>query len=236
MRTFLLGILLLVQTAVVAADLDEGKVYRLDTNVYGLQAAGNAADKKQYIALKDFKFRVLDSTNQGHYIVRFVAVYEPLKKHEPIKDQIVRNDESYKIQKKLAETTIEKSVSLSRSGLVSGPLIVPFKYRTDDDSITGDATLGYYAGISFEPRLIFTEDYKVPITPFISGGLSQISVADDDETDVQTGITIAVGILIQNWDGINLGLVYGEDRVGDSDWEHEGEGWVSFMIGWELEK
>ena len=99
--------------------------------------------------------------------------------------------------------------------------------------MAGDATIGYYAGYSVEPRLPFTET-RIPISPFIAGGLSQVSVTKEEETSNQTGVTLAVGVLIQNWDGINIGIVYGQDRIGDKDWEHEGEGWVSFMVGWEL--
>ena len=69
---------------------------------------------------------------------------------------------------------------------------------------------------------------------FIAGGLTQISVTEDEETSNQTGVSLAAGILIQNWAGVNIGLVYGEDRIGNQDWEHEGEGWLSFMVGWEI--
>ena len=112
-------------------------------------------------------------------------------------------------------------------------MIVPFKYRQDDDTLDSELTVGYYAGYSVEPKFPLTET-RIPMTPFFAGGVSPVSVTEGEESTNQTGVTIAVGILIHNWDGINIGLVYGEDRIGNNDWEHEGEGWLSFMVGWEL--
>ena len=77
---------------------------------------------------------------------------------------------------------------------------------------------------------------QVGITPMLSAGLTQVSVVDDegDDTENKSGFTWAVGLLMQNWDGMNIGIVYGEDRIGDSDWEHEGDGWWSISVGWEI--
>ena len=33
---------------------------------------------------------------------------------------------------------------------------------------------------------------------------------------------------------MNIGVIYGQDRIGDNTWEHEGDGWWSIMIDWEL--
>jgi hypothetical protein len=121
----------------------------------------------------------------------------------------------------------------SLTGLSAGPLIVPFKFRLDDESLTGDAELGVYAGITFEPGCT-KSNWCFRVTPLISAGLSQVSVADENDTENKTAVTIAVGFLITNWADLNIGLIYGQDRIGDSSWEHEGDGWISFMVGWQL--
>ena len=207
--------------------LEEKKVYRLHKTVHDIPLARDAS--KKFIAVKESKFEVVDATNTSHYVVRFVTLYDIGK----VKST-VRKDDEYLLSKTISSVPIEKSISLSRGGAVSGPLIVPFKYRLNDDSLTGEATLGYYAGYSVEPRL-FWSDKRIPITPFIAGGVTQISVNEgEDETSNQTGVSLAAGILIQNWAGVNIGLVYGQDRIGNNEWEHEGDGWLSFMVGWEL--
>ena len=76
----------------------------------------------------------------------------------------------------------------------------------------------------------------VGITPMLSAGLTQVSVADGtgEGTENKSGFTWTAGFLFQNWDGMNIGIVYGEDRIGDSQWEHEGDGWWSISMGWEI--
>ena len=54
----------------------------------------------------------------------------------------------------------------SLTGLSAGPLVVPFKYRTGDKSLSGDVTIWCFR-----------------ITPLISAGLSQVSVANGEETE-----------------------------------------------------
>ena len=211
----------------VAEELQETKIYRLNKTVYELE---RTRDKKTgFIAVKNSKFVVVDSSDsKAYYVVRFLTLYN-------LSDtkSTVTLDEEYKLPKQVGNVDVTKSVSPSVAGPVSGPLVVPFKFRLDDDSITGEAALGYYAGYRLEPRILFT-DVRVPISPFIAGGISQVSVSENGETDNKTGFTWAAGILVQNWANVNIGIVYGEDRTGDKDWEHEGEGWFSFMIGWQL--
>jgi hypothetical protein len=209
-----------------AEELQETKAYRLNKTLYDLE---RTRDKTAgHIAVKNSKFVVVDSGDSSTYVVRFITLYNM----GPTKSTVTL-DEEYIMPKKLGNVDISKSVSPSVGGPVSGPLIVPFKFRLDDDSITGEAVLGYYAGYSLEPKIPWT-DVRVPISPFIAGGLSQVSVSENGETDNKTGFTWAAGILVQNWANVNIGIVYGEDHTGDKDWEHEGEGWFSFMIGWEL--
>ena len=209
-----------------AKELEEQRIYRLNKTVYNLQRTRDG--EPGFRAMKNSKFVVVDSSDSSAYVVRFLTLY----KFNDIESTVTK-DEEYKLPKEVGNVDISKSVIASVGGPVSGPLVVPFKFRLDDDSITGDATLGYYAGYSLEPPIPWTH-YRVPITPFIAGGISQISVSHDGEPDYKTGFTWAAGILVQNWANVNIGIVLGEDYIGDKDWEHEGQRWFSFMIGWEL--
>jgi hypothetical protein len=223
-----MGILLLAFSFVAAAQsLEENKIYRLSKTVNDLVLIPPADESNKFVAAKGSKFVVIDSGGSTFYVVRFVSVVD----FKESKSTVVEDSE-YKLSKTIGLVDISRSVERSFGGPVSGPLVVPFKYRLDDKSLSGDAAIGYYAGYGFEPKIIGT-DFRIPISPFVAGGLSQISVVNNGTTDNKTGITLAVGFLIQNWANINIGLVIGQDRIGESTWAHEGGRWVSFMIGWD---
>lgn len=185
------------------------------------------------------KFEVLSIPNNDYYIIKIVDyygyyVFENGK--ETSKNSDVVTHALYYLNEKHGSTGVKVTdfVYNSFNGVTSGPLIIPFKYRTNDKSISGEVTIGYYAGYTFS----ISKD--IGITPIISAGLSQIPVAETTGTNNElitknrTGFTWAIGFLLSNWDGVNIGLVYGQDRIGDSSWEHEGKPWASFSIGWNL--
>ena len=226
-RSALLIMLSMFALQAEAEALEEGKTYRLNKSVCDLESVNG--DSTVFSAAKNSKFIVVDAgADADNYIVRFVTIY-----NNDNVTSTVRNDVEYRLSKDIDGVPVEKSVQLSLSGPVSGPLIIPFKYRLDDDSMSGEAAIGYYAGYRAEPRIPFTQQ-RIPISPFIGAGLTQIDVSTGPEADNRTGITLAVGILISNWADVNIGFVYGQDRVGDNSWKHEGESWVSFMIGWDI--
>lgn len=210
-----------------ADELVEGKTYRLNKSVYDLKCTDD--DNNEYKVANNSKFLVIDTkVDPDNYIVRFITIYN----NDDVKST-VRDDVEYRLSKVIGGVPVEKSVQQSLVGPVSGPLIIPFKYRLDDESLSGEAAIGYYAGFRAEPRIPFTQQ-RLPLSPFIGAGLTQIDVSTDATSDNKTGITLAVGILIYNWADVNIGLVFGQDRVGDNSWVHEGDTWVSFMVGWDI--
>lgn len=223
-RLFVIFLLGLVSAQSGAVTLEENRTYRLDKSVYHLERTRDG-DKSAF-AFRNSTFIVIDNRKPDVYIVRFIKLFS----RDGV-DSTARTDEEYKLDRMIGGIELSRSVSPSFSGPVSGPLIVPFKYRLNDKSLTGEATIGYYAGYGLEPQI---GSARIAISPFVAGGISQINVTKNGETDNKTGITLAVGFLIQNWAGINIGILYGQDRIGDSTWEHEGKGWASFMVGWEL--
>lgn len=228
MKKILAGLLLVCALQTVhAVELEEKKVYRLDKSIHNL--ARTRDDQEGFVVASGSKFIVVDSqAYPDAYIIRFVVIYNDDNVTSTVKD-----DEEYKLYKIIGGTSIANSAKLSLTGPVSGPLIVPFKYRTDDKSLSGEAAIGYYAGYRTETTIPFTNT-RIPVSPFIAGGLTQINVSTTGDADNKSGVTLAVGILINNWADVNLGFVYGQDRIGDSTWKHEGDGWISFMIGWDI--
>lgn len=213
--------------------LEETKIYRLDISIHDLKRVrDNASDPSIFAAGKNSSFVIVDATHESYYVIRF------LKINIVTGETSVTPDELYKLQKKYGfvgeDVDISKSVKPVLSGPTSGPLIVPFKYRLDDENISGEAAIGYYAGYSIEIIIPKTEK-AISFSPIIAGGLSQINIAVNGKTETKTGVTWAAGLLIQNWANVNIGLVYGQDRIGNSNnWEHEGQGWVSIMVGWNI--
>ena len=226
-KLVLVFIFVCISQAVYAKELESLKTYRLEKSVHNLiRTRDNTGG---FVAARDSKFIVVDSeSDKDAYIVRFIVIYDS----DDVKST-VRQDEEYKLAKVIGGTAVINSVQPSLTGPVSGPLIVPFKYRTDDKSLSGEAAIGYYAGYRTEMTLLLT-NIRIPMSPFIAGGLTQINVSTTADADNKTGITLAVGILINNWADVNIGFVYGQDRIGDPSWEHEGNGWISFMIGWDI--
>jgi hypothetical protein len=221
----------LIPFAAGAEDLEVGKIYRLGMTVRNLNSI-DEADNESYTARKNSKFQVLSVTADQAYIIQFNKIYEfDEKKHPNLKN--VEYDRSYKLPNQIGAVKLSEISRESLTGLSAGPLIVPFKFRLNDESLAGDAEIGVYAGITFEPGCT-KSNWCFRITPLISAGLSQVAVADEDESENKTAATISVGFLITNWADLNIGFIYGQDRIGDSSWEHEGDGWISFMVGWQL--
>ena len=213
--------------SIAYAEMEEGKIYRLDKSVFNLE---RTRDKKpDFIAAQNSKFVVVDNKSDDNaYIVRFITIYD---NNNTVSS--VTTDEEYKLARVIGDTDILKSVQPSLVGPVSGPLIVPFKYRLNDRSLSGEAAIGYYAGYRTEPRMPWTKT-RISFSPFIAGGMSQVNTSINGETDNHTAVTLATGILIQNWANVNIGFVIGQDRIGDSTWQYEGKSWASFMVGWDL--
>lgn len=191
------------------------------------------------------KFIILDNNDDDKYAVKFTNIY-PYTEIKSVRttddyksaraSDVIEDNVYYLSKSEVNGVPIESRVEESLGGIVSGPLIVPFKYRLDDKSIGGDATVGYYAGYGFDVPI---SDQYITVTPFLSAGLTQVSVLSEAEdgatsTDNKSGFSWATGFLIQNWDSINIGIVYGQDRIGEQSWEHEGKGWISISVGWEL--
>lgn len=130
----------------------------------------------------------------------------------------------YKIKKEnfVYGPDFDKSTSL-----IHGTLAVPFKYRGSSEQISSDGTIGYYAG--------WSKHYlRFSFAPIISGGVSNINVSTDEGENNQFGITASTGLLFTFRDNFQFGLISGTDYVSGSEWEYDGDLWISFMVGYQF--
>jgi hypothetical protein len=114
-------------------------------------------------------------------------------------------------------------------GVTQGLLVVPFKYRTHDDALTGGSTVGYYAGYQ-------KNFYGIRTTVLASLGLSPIATQDVNtkEIDNKWGLTGAAGVIWTLPASLQLGIVAGYDHLGGpsgKDWQYENNLWLSIAIG-----
>ncbi|MEM6484675.1 MAG: hypothetical protein AAF662_06800 [Pseudomonadota bacterium] len=233
----------------IAAELEEQVIYRTSVDL-AVSVDGKGSTGPTIKAGAKSRFKVLDNGLSDYYAVQFESIRSSEGGHDssdmtsgsedstesskPPSALELKEGITYFIPKKSDhKVAVEKVVSRSANGPVSGPLIVPYKWRLDDDSLSGEATIGYYAGWAHEFM-----NGGLTVTPFISAGLTQVSVATVGENgeiseDNKSGVTIAVGFL-KSWDNLNVGFVAGQDRIGDKEWQYEGDTWISLSVGWDL--
>lgn len=200
----------------------EKRSYRLEKTVE-IEPVSNACslvgDSAEKHAGKKSKFEVVKKFDDCD-VVRFWSVYKTQELDEP---DLVNEYSEYVLPKTIKGIPIESSVT--RNGKKSGLLVVPFKYREDDGSITGEATVGYYAGWETKAG-----------TLLMSAGLSQVSIpVSGTDSENQSALTIAFGYLLSNWDNVDIGFVVGVDHIGGTKgdgWQYEDDPWYSLMIGW----
>ncbi len=127
------------------------------------------------------------------------------------------------------------SINSVRQAWTFGTLVVPFKFRTTDHSITGDATIGAYLGRTWYLA-------GATFTPILSAGISQIAVSnpqDNTKTDTRTGFTVAPGLIWTIKENFQIGALVGWDYIGsngEQPWKYNGKTWLSFAIGYQFVK
>ncbi len=231
MYRIILAVFIFTISSMASAQLEVGKVYRVKVKTTVTDSNDTALT-----VLANSKFEVVEKADNGDYHIIFTKVYESSADEYKSQKWAQVNGEVYILSKMYNNLTpVENVTTESFSGLNAGALIVPYKYRLGEDTLAGDATIGMYFGATFDSPTCKSDVWCFQIAPIASAGLSQVGVNDGaGNSDNKTAVTWAAGLLLKNWDTVNIGLVYGEDRIGDKDWKHEGDGWVSIMVGWEL--
>ena len=222
-------IMILLSTALSEAQqtIEIGTIYKLGCIIDGFKDVSvDDAVAKKLKAGKGSKIYIYKADDNDYY-VEFKTLFSP--KDLILRESYVQSGQAYKIDKNIL-TSANLQMSLN---LTSGTLIVPFKLRSKDGSLTGDATIGVYAGIRKELWL------GIETTFLASFGLSAITTsAGDDENDTNLGLTGGVGFLIKNWDKVEIGIIAGIDHLGGEagdNWKYEDDFWFSFMVGYNFD-
>lgn len=94
----------------------------------------------------------------------------------------------------------------------------------------------YTYSSDFEGSLV---GHTVGITPLLAGCISQINKSEIRNGEVvednDMSISFAAGFIMKSWANTNIGFIVGIDHTGDDDWEHEGDVWISFSVGWKMQ-
>ncbi len=115
-----------------------------------------------------------------------------------------------------------------------GVLLVPFKYRTEDKSLSGAATLGYFVGARSDTLLLSG-------TFYFSVGTSLVPVERVNASTMATEVeevaaaTVALGMSFSTKSNFQVSINVGVDHVGGSagdDWKYEDDHWFSIGLGY----
>ena len=213
----------LVTPDIICAEVSAGKMV-LYTHVYGFEIDG---DNTKYAAGANTKFYIVGESD-SHYKILFKKEKDIIAAPKKEGYERVRTKQLFKIEK----TALPENSYRLRFGIAHGPLIVPFKLRTKDGSLTGQSTLGYYLGIKND--FLFGSG-----TLFGSAGLTLIPVNDVNSslTDEKTGISLSIGYSFASKSDFQAAIIAGWDHLGGDagdNWEYENDTWVSFAIGFEF--
>lgn len=125
--------------------------------------------------------------------------------------------------------------------LVSGALLIPFKFHISDHHLTAGETLGGYLGYRVStPAFSLTPIVSAGLAvinsnpPQVSSGGSGTSTTSNSTSQTLTGFSAAVGLVgsIASTKA-QIGFVGGADWAGKSaQYQYEGKPWISFEIGY----
>jgi hypothetical protein len=112
-----------------------------------------------------------------------------------------------------------------------GVLVIPYKFHTSDQSLTGEATLGGFAGY----QLTWP---GVAISTVISAGVGVVNLTKQENgtstTNNAPSFTAAGGFIISLTKSnlFQIGLLCGLDWAGEGkQYKYEGKPWIAFSFG-----
>lgn len=181
-----------------------------------------AATPQEYTAGKSAKFSIIGQSDEDLLVVFFT---DKKSVQVSVPDSVVAG-KVYSISR----TEMPAYRYRYHNGITYGALVVPFKMRLNDKTLSGQASIGPFWGW----RWGNVGDGAV--TLFATTGLTTISISDvnSSETENRLGLTAGVGLVATTAEGFQIGLIYGIDHLGDKDepgWRYEDRPWVSFSIG-----
>lgn len=192
-------------------DLKEGW-YELRLNKEGFEGS----DGVKYKADEGSDFHIVDD-KAGKIELYFTDV-------EGKGSTYVKEKELYKIDASELSAKYWKRLRIAH-----GLLIVPFKLRNEDKTLTGESSLGYYIGLE-------NQWLQAKFSYVLAAGLTLIPIADaTGKVDEKTGVTAAAGWIFTTMDNFQIGAFIGIDHLGGDNgknWKYEDDPWISISIGY----
>jgi hypothetical protein len=175
----------------------------------------------KYKADAKSKFHIVEETGENANKKLKLYFTKVVKKEG---DGYVKENELYFVN----AAEFNNSYYWRRTRIVHGLLVMPFKLRTKDGTLSGESTLGYYAGIE--------SDFLQAKSSYVAAaGLTLIPITDTaGKTDQKTGVTAALGWIFTTLDNFQIGAFVGVDHLGGDSgraWKYENDPWVSISIG-----
>lgn len=182
------------------------------------------------------RLRVDNLSNSGTLAyVHFTRVGDNKTKSDacPTGTKPVRDDREYTIDRADLLAT-----GPSRSGFVFGALVVPFKFRFGDHSISSSSTIAPYVGFSSTT----SGSYGMSFTPVLSAGLGLVPVksASGGTTETRPAFSAAIGLVVgsKKNTGFQAGVLLGRDVLSRSDRALEpaaNKPWLSLYLGYAID-
>lgn len=124
-----------------------------------------------------------------------------------------------------------ESGPLAYRGWDYGVLVAPYKYHPQDRTLTGEATLGGYAGYRYSwPGVSIT-------VPVLSAGVGVVNVLKDGTTtDTKSAPSFSISggaiISLTKTGLFQIGILFGADWAGKGNhYRYEGQPWIAVSFG-----
>lgn len=213
-------------------DIHDNGNYYLNPSIGWDNFTFTALNNKKILKGKDYILRVKDVLDNQVFFQ-----FWKFRGNEELNKQL--NGENNDVIYELPIDKFKKLVNVyyNRVDWRAGAYTVPVKLRFDDFDFTSNINIG--SNIGAKIRWNRKQENGFSIEPVFGLGISGISL-DDFNSDVykstnSIAFSMNTGIIFHITDRINLGILYGFDKLSDKDqykynWKHNGKGWLGLGI------
>ncbi len=219
-RIILLAVCLLLISATGAFPASLLNIYELKFPTNGFYKKSDPA-KSGKKAPKGARFKIIKEVDTWNDKLIYLEFIKPVSQDPAY----VSDDDIYIIEKSILEERYKPAFGDS-----FGLLLIPYKYRPGDGSLTTDPTFGGYWGLS-NRWLGFNSTFLVGV------GVSHIVTTDGNTNQIEykTALTAGGGLTSTIRGKYHAGIFAGIDRLGGEAgrwWKYENELWISLTIGY----
>jgi hypothetical protein len=210
----------------------------LDTFINGFMIADGSSNTVYYAPPEAILWIDTKKDNEGYVTVHFVCGFLSAACDKTSSGYVKPESGLYKdgnivdlhVEYKIEASKLQNYPAQSR-GMDYGLLVVPFKFHLSDQSVTGEATLGGYAGY----QLTWP---GIAISTVLSAGVGVVNLtkqANGVSTESNAASFTAAGGFIINLmkSGLfQIGILCGFDWAGKgSQYKYEGKPWIAVSFG-----